>query len=220
MYSKSKNLYLSAFLIDKKYYLFIKRLFDISFSLIALLLLAPAIIVFSIAILIETGSPIFYIQDRCGRYGKKFKIYKLRSMKNIDGFCSKETLGECDPRITKIGQLIRKYKLDEIPQLINVIKGDMSLVGPRPEIPHYALKYMHLFPEIFNIRPGITDLSSLYFSNLDKIISRRGDIPVDIYYSEKVLPKKLRLQRYYVKRVSMCLDIHILFRTIQKILKT
>ena len=192
-----------------------KRLFDIIFSLLGLTILSPFLFAFSILIKKEDGGSVFYRGVRVGRYGKPFRIYKFRTMvvnaENIGG----PSTADDDPRITRIGKFIRKYKLDELPQLINVLRGKMSFVGPRPEVPHYVNMFKEEEKAILSVRPGITDWASLW--NPDEGAILAGSEDAEKTYMEKIRPEKIRLQLKYVRERSFWVDLKIIFQTFLKV---
>lgn len=191
----------------------IKRLFDIAASALGLAVLSPLLLAIAIMIKRDSKGPVFYRQERVGRFGKHFKIYKFRTMVvDADKVGDSSTPAD-DPRITRVGQFLRsKYQLDEFPQLINVLKGDMSLIGPRPQVPWAVELYT---PEerdaILSIRPGMTDYASARFPNEGEIL--KGSISPDKDYLERIAPEKTRLQLEYVKSHSLWVDFTILLRT-------
>ena len=197
-------------------YLFVKRLLDILISIIAITLLLPVFLFISFAILITSGLPVFYLQERVGKNWIIFKIIKFRTMiNNADKIGHNISLLN-DERITLIGQYLRKSKLDELPQLINVFIGDMSLVGPRPELLKFANRYQSEYSEILKIRPGISDYASLIFINESKILIDSND--PESFYIKEVLPQKLDLCMKYLHEMSLVIDIKILFNTARGIL--
>jgi lipopolysaccharide/colanic/teichoic acid biosynthesis glycosyltransferase len=190
-----------------------KRLIGLVLSLILFVLLSPVLLVISIAIIIDSGFPIFYKADRGGYKGKSFKIYKFRSMvKNADKIGGGTTALN-DSRITKVGCLLRKTKMDEIPQLINIIKGEMSFIGPRPELLRYTSQYDDVEKYILQVRPGITDYSSIEFINLDEIV---GGENADEMYEKYVLKRKNSLRVKYVASISFAVDCKLFFMTVAK----
>ncbi|MFH1563833.1 MAG: sugar transferase [Nitrospirota bacterium] len=192
-----------------------KRLFDIIFSIIGLVLLFPLFVVISTLIKIEDGGPIFFCGIRIGRFGKPFKMYKFRSMVvNADKIGGPSTSDD-DPRLTKMGKFIRKYKLDELPQLINVLKGEMSFVGPRPEVPFYVNMFTEEEKRILSVKPGITDWASIW--NPDEGAILAGSPDPEKTYMEKIRPEKIRLQLKYVHEHSFWTDLKIIFLTLTKI---
>ena len=192
-------------------YSFYKRIFDILFSSILLLIFSPLYFLISLLIFITSPGPVIYKGSRAGIYGSEFKIYKFRTMvinaEKIGGFSTAKN----DKRLIKYGRFFRKYKLDELPQLFNVLKGDMSFVGPRPQVFYYTNKYKGENKNILNVKPGITDLSTISFSDMDSVL---GSLNVDKYYEENIEPKKNKLRLDYVKNISFGLDIKILFLTV------
>jgi len=194
-----------------------KRVFDILFSSLGLVLLFPVFIGISALIVIDTKGPIFFRQERVGRHLCNFKIHKFRTMiVNASDFGPSITI-DLDPRVTRVGKILRKYKLDELPQLIDVLLGDMSLVGPRPEVPKYVDAYSDADKIIiFSVKPGITDKASIEFRNENELITNSSD--VDSVYLEKILPIKLVYYREYVETRSLWLDIKIILKTVWLIL--
>ena len=194
----------------------IKRLFDLTFASIGLFLGAPIFSALALLIKLEDGGPVFYRGIRVGRYGRPFKIFKLRTMViNAEEFGGPSTADD-DPRITRTGMLIRKFKLDEVPQLINVFKGEMSLVGPRPEVQHYVDMFTEEEKEILTVRPGITDWASLWNSDEGSILA--GSPDPERTYMEEIRPTKLRLQLKYVRERSFMVDLGIILRTIATVI--
>ncbi|CAM2393723.1 MULTISPECIES: sugar transferase [Fusobacterium] len=194
----------------------LKRIFDITLSLFGLIILLPFMLIIAILIKFDSKGTIFFKQIRITKGGKEFKIFKYRTMKVGSDKYSQITVGK-DERITKIGSFLRKYKLDEIPQLINVLIGDMSLVGPRPEVPKYVALYTDEQKEILKVRAGITDYASIEFSNENDLLALEKDS--EKAYIEKIMPKKIELNKKYLSEISMLTDIRIILLTIKKILK-
>ncbi len=193
----------------------LKRVFDIVASLFGLLFLGPVIFLIAILIKLTSPGPVFYMGLRVGRYGRPFRIFKFRSM-----VVNAEKLGgtstpDDDERITKVGKYIRKYKLDELPQLINVLKGEMSFVGPRPQVSWAVELYSEEEKLLLEVRPGITDYSSIKFKNEAEIL--KGSINPDKEYLEKIAPEKIRLGLEYVKNRSLWVDLKIVFATLHAI---
>ena len=199
---------------------FIKRLLGLVIALILFIILLPVLIIISLAIIIDSGFPIFYKADRGGYKNKTFKIYKFRTMVKDADKMGGGTTALNDSRITKVGHFLRKTKLDEIPQLINIIKGEMSFIGPRPELIRYTTQYEGLEKYILKVRPGITDFSSIEFINLDEIV---GGENADEMYEKYVLKRKNFLRLKYVNQISFVVDFRLFFmtviKTIQKALK-
>ena len=173
-------------------------------------------IIIAILIKLDSKGPIFFKQVRVTKNRREFKIFKYRTMRIGSDKYSQITVGK-DNRITKIGDFLRKYKLDEIPQLINVLIGDMSLVGPRPEVPKYVALYTEEQREILKVRAGITDYASIEFSNENDILANETD--PEKAYIEKIMPRKIELNKKYLSEISVMTDIKIILLTIKKILK-
>ena len=192
-----------------------KRLFDIVSSGIGLLCLAPVFVVMAIWIKLDSRGPVFYRQTRVGRYGRDFRIFKFRSMRVGSDKGRQITVGERDPRITRFGYFIRRYKIDELPQLINVFLGDMSVVGPRPEVRKYVDLYSEEQRKVFQVRPGITDLASIKYLNENELLSQVDD--PDTYYIDVIMPDKLAINLEYIRHQSFMGDIKIIFNTLFKI---
>jgi lipopolysaccharide/colanic/teichoic acid biosynthesis glycosyltransferase len=192
----------------------LKRLFDIIFSTLGLLILSSLFLLVAILIKLDSRGPVFFRQERVGKDEKIFKIYKFRTM--IDKAWEKGTpitTQENDPRITHIGKFLRKYKLDELPQLFNVIKGEMSLVGPRPEIPQYVALYTPEQKKILSVKPGITDFASLEYINENEILSKAKNW--EKTYINEIMPTKLALNLKYIKNHSVFLDFIIILKTLK-----
>ncbi len=189
-----------------------KRLFDIFFSFFGLLFLIPLFIVISLLIILDSKGGIFFLQIRVGKNNKDFKILKFRTMKTNSEKKGLLTVGAKDNRITKIGYFLRKYKLDELPQLINVLIGDMSIVGPRPEVRKYVNLYNEKQMKVLSVRSGITDYASIKYANENEILGKEKD-PEKIYINE-IMPEKLELNLKYIKEMSLITDIKIIIKTI------
>lgn len=194
-----------------------KRIFDIICSVIILTLFLPFGTIISILILLESRGGIFYRQERIGRYGKPFKLFKFRSMRKNADKSGKLTVGMRDSRITKTGYFIRKFKLDEFPQFINVILGDMSIVGPRPEVKEYVDLYTDEQRKILNVRPGITDLASLEYFEENELLGK-SDNPQKTYI-EEIMPAKIELNKQYLANPSLGNDLKIMWKTFLRIIK-
>ncbi len=198
-------------------YFFIKRILDILITLIGIILFFPVIIAVSLVILISSGYPVFFLQERVGKDWKIFKMIKFRTMvKNADkmgiGISSHE-----DSRVTNIGKFLRKFKIDEIPQIFNVLLGDMSLVGPRPELLKYAEYYIDDYSEILKVKPGITDYASLEFRNESELLKDSDDN--EKIYLNKILPDKIKLYKKYLKEANLITDIKIIFSTFKVLIR-
>lgn len=198
--------------LDKKRVsLALKRVFDIIVSSVLLLLLSPIILVLSIAIKLDSRGPVFYRQERCTQYGRVFRIHKFRSM--CDGADKKGSLVtvENDSRVTRVGKLVRKCRLDEIAQLIDVLKGDMTFVGVRPEVKKYVDAYKDEWKATFLLPAGVTNLTCIYFKDEDELLSGVDD--VDKVYIEDVLPEKMKWNLKGIKEFSFLNDIRLMFMT-------
>ena len=193
-----------------------KRLFDICFSLALIIVLLPLAIVVSLWIVFDDfGSP-FFVQQRVGLNGKNFGLLKFRSMKKNAESKGQLTVGMKDNRITRSGYFIRKYKIDELPQLINVFLGEMSLVGPRPEVPKYVLLYNEEQQNVLSIKPGITDFASIEYVRENELLSASSD--PEKTYIEEIMPAKLELNLKYLREQSFLTDMKIILQTIKAIL--
>lgn len=188
-----------------------KRLFDIIASGLGLIVLSPLFLILAIWIKLDSKGPVFYRQVRVGRNNKDFRIFKFRSMRVGSDKGSLVTIGGHDPRITKSGYFIRKFKLDEFPQLINVFVGDMSLVGPRPEVRHYVDYWTPEQMHVLDVRPGITDPASIKFRNENELMEKAED--PEKYYIEVIMQEKIKLYLEYVERHSFFYDIGLIFKT-------
>ena len=194
-----------------------KRLFDIVSSLIGIMLLAVPMTLIALTIIITDFGPILFKQVRVGRGGKEFCIFKFRTMVvNAEKFGSQITVGR-DPRITRIGGLLRKTKMDELPQLFNVLFGSMSVVGPRPEVPKYVAMYDEDQRRVLDVRPGITDLASIKYHKESELLAEAGDDWEDVYVNQ-VMPDKLRLNLVYIDKRSFLFDIKLIFATLLRII--
>ena len=189
-----------------------KRLFDIVASGIGLILLSPLFLVLAIWIKLDSEGPVFYRQLRVAKGNMNFKIFKFRSMRIGSDKGSLITIGGHDSRITKSGYFIRKYKLDELPQLINVFIGDMSLVGPRPEVRKYVNLYTEEQLHVLDVRPGMTDIASLKYRNENELLVDKEN--PDEYYINVVMQDKLKLNLEYIENRSLFGDIRLIFKTI------
>jgi len=194
-----------------------KRLFDIVASGLGLVVLSPLFLILAIWIKCDSKGPLFYRQVRVGRWNKDFRIFKFRSMRVGADKGSLVTIGGRDPRVTRSGYWIRKFKLDELPQLINVFVGDMSLVGPRPEVRHYVDYWTPEQMHVLDVRPGITDPASIKFRNENELMEK-ADNP-EKYYIEVIMQEKIRLYLEYVNHHSFWGDIGLIFKTFWTIVK-
>ncbi len=194
-----------------------KRLFDVIASGLGLIVLSPLFLVLAIWIKCDSDGPVFYRQLRVGRNNKDFRIFKFRSMRVGADKGSLVTIGGHDPRITRSGYFIRKFKFDELPQLINVFVGDMSLVGPRPEVRHYVNYWTPEQMHVLDVRPGITDPASIKFRNENELMEQADD--PEKYYIEVIMQEKIRLYLDYVSKHSFLYDIALIFKTFWVIVK-
>lgn len=193
------------------------RLFDILFSFFGLLILSPFFVIIWLIIVLTSRGGGFYTQNRVGKDGVDFSLYKFRSMRKDADKGSLITVGGRDPRITKIGYFIRKFKIDELPQLFNVLKGDMSLVGPRPEVRKYVDLYTDEQKKVLSIRPGITDYASIEYVD-ENVILGKSDNPDEVYVSQ-IMPDKIKLNMKYIENKSVKEYFKIIFLTVFKIFR-
>jgi lipopolysaccharide/colanic/teichoic acid biosynthesis glycosyltransferase len=193
-----------------------KRFVDIISSLIVLLIGLPFFLVIAVLIVVSSKGGVFFIQKRVGKNNLDFNLYKFRTMKPNSESKGQITVGGRDARITKIGYWLRKFKMDEFPQLINVIKGDMSIVGPRPEVRKYVSLYSDEQLKVLTVRPGLTDIASLEYIDENELLGKSTN-PEATYINE-IMPKKLELNLKYIAHQSLWLDIKLIFKTFFKIL--
>lgn len=218
-FMKNKEVkYYYDILRKKRFQLFLKRLFDIIMSLILLILIFPVLLIIGITIKIDSKGPIFYRQTRITKYGKEFKIFKFRTMVvNADKIGSLVTTNN-DSRITRVGSKIRKIRLDELPQLINILLGDMSFVGTRPEVKKYVDLYTNEMYATLLLPAGVTSKASIEFKNEDEIISKYSkNDNVDNIYVKKVLPEKMKYNLEYLKHFNILLDLKLCINTVIKV---
>lgn len=192
-------------------YLIVKRLVDLVAGVAGLVVLSPLMILIGVAVLVDSGRPVLYQGVRTAEGGGTFRILKFRTMVTGAEKPGGDTTAYNDPRVTRMGRVLRRFKLDELPQLWNVVRGEMSLVGPRPELPVYTSKYRGVERAILAVTPGITDFSSLEFRSLDR---RVGSVDADGAFEREVLPVKNRLRLQYVRSASLGTDLLILIRTL------
>lgn len=193
-----------------------KRIFDIVASGCGLIVLSPLFLILAIWIKLDSKGPVFYRQVRVGRNNRDFRIFKFRSMRRGSGQGSLVTIGGHDSRITRSGYILRRFKLDELPQLINVFVGDMSLVGPRPEVRHYVDFWTPEQMHVLDVRPGITDPASIKFRNENDLLDK-ADNPEE-YYINVIMQEKIRLYLEYVENHNLWYDIKLIFQTIKVVL--
>lgn len=190
----------------------LKRTFDFLASFFGLLLLSPLILCIAVWVKCDSKGPIFYRQVRVGKDGREFKLFKFRSMRVGADRAGLLTLGDRDPRVTRSGFWLRKTKLDELPQLFNVLVGDMSLVGPRPEVPKYVALYTPEQREVLSVRPGITDVASVEMRDEAELMAQQAD--PEGYYVNVQLPLKIKLAKEYIAQQSLLSDLKLIVRTI------
>ena len=190
----------------------LKRLFDFSLSLFGLIILLPALFIISIGVVLTSKGGVIFSHRRVGRNNVDFHVYKFRTMRDNTGEKSELTLGNSDPRITGFGKFLRKYKLDELPQLFNVLIGDMSFVGPRPDVPGYADKLDGDSRRVLGMRPGITGPATLKYSNEEQFLA--GVDNPKKYNDEVIFPDKVKINLEYMDNWSLWMDIKIIFKTI------
>ena len=191
-----------------------KRTFDIGVSFVGLILLSPLMLLAALAIKLDSPGPIMFRQKRIGKGFHPFLIYKFRTMQEASGRRRSLTVGD-DPRITSSGRFLRRTKIDEIPQLINVLKGDMSFVGPRPEVPEFVELFRSEYEEILKVRPGITDLASLKYRD-EAAVLEQSENPEEEYL-RRVLPDKINLSKEYISRSSFFFDLTLILKTVRKL---
>ncbi|HYT23446.1 MAG TPA: sugar transferase [Candidatus Polarisedimenticolia bacterium] len=192
-----------------------KRALDFVISMFGLVVLAPVLVAVAVAIKLDSRGPLFYRGVRIGRHGNPFRIFKFRTMVEDAEKLGGASTPEDDPRVTRVGRFLRKYKLDELPQILNVITGEMSLVGPRPQVPWAVEMYTQEERTVLNARPGITDYASVRFLDEGEIL--RGSANPDKDYFEKIHPEKMRLSLEYVRKQSLWLDCQILWKTLEAV---
>lgn len=200
----------------KKASLFVKQLFDFLLALILVILLSPLMLVLAIIIKCTSKGPVFFLQTRVGRYLKPFKIIKFRTMRTDAEKTGKQiTVGERDPRITGVGAFLRKFRLDELPQLFNIIAGQMSFVGARPEVPRYVSEYSGAMAATLLIKPGITGYASVKFKNENELLGKESD--PEKAYIEHIIPVKMALDLEYINDLSPICDIKTMFLTVKEV---
>jgi len=193
-----------------------KRYFDFFVSIVSLVILLPVFLLVAVAIKLDDGGPVFFFQERVGRNFSTFKVVKFRTMTTDPQVAGPLVTSENDKRITKVGKILRKLKIDELPQIFNVLRGEMSIVGPRPEVPKYVKLFEKEYRKLLTVRPGMTGYASVVFRNEEQILSRYTE-PETAYVTE-ILPKKIKLELIYVSRVSFIFDIKIFLWTFLKVI--
>jgi len=193
-----------------------KRVFDFSVALLALICLTPVFIIMAIIIIADSKGPVFFKQTRVGKNNKDFQLFKFRSMFVDNGNKVPITIGSRDSRITRSGYWLRKYKLDELPQLINILRGEMSFVGPRPEVRKYVNLYNTDQQRVLLVKPGLTDWASIQFSNESDLLATSSD--PEAFYIREVIPQKLSKNLLYIENNNLWIDFVIIFLTIRKVI--
>ena len=193
----------------------LKRSFDIFFSICGLIILSPLFLIIFVLVKTDSKGPVIYKQTRVGKNGKDFSVLKFRSMKQDSESKGLLTVGGKDPRITRTGYFIRKYKLDELPQLINVLKGDMSFVGPRPEVRKYVLLYDEIQKNVLNVNPGITDVASIKYRNENELLEGLDD--PESFYIKEIMPVKLKMNLEYINDRSFFKDVKVILNTLKTV---
>lgn len=192
-----------------------KRVFDVVFAILCLILFSPLLILIAILIKLDSKGPVIFKQIRVGRNMKDFNLIKFRTMKVVQSNSSLLTIGNHDNRITKLGYWLRKYKLDELPQLLNVLKGQMSFVGPRPEVRKYVNMYSEEQRYVLSIKPGITDWASVEFCNENELLQHAED--PENYYIERIIPAKIKQNMRYIRQHDIFTDFKIIWLTLNRI---
>lgn len=194
-----------------------KRIFDLLFSLVALLIFLPILFIIAVLIKLDSEGPVFFFQSRVGKNGNDFKLVKFRTMKVKQENSSLITVGKKDVRVTKVGYFLRKYKLDELPQFINILKGEMTFVGPRPEVRKYVDLYTEEQRFVLSVKPGLTDPASIQFSNESELLATSKD--PENFYIQEIIPEKIKLSVNYISKQTLITDITLILKTIFKILR-
>jgi len=192
-----------------------KRAFDLAAASVALLLLSPLLLAIGFIVRLSSPGPALFLQSRMGRGGRPFRIWKFRTMVCDASRRGPAITSDGDPRVTRVGRLLRRWKLDELPQLVNVVSGDMSLVGPRPEVPKYLPQYLQSDLQVLAVRPGITDPASIQFRDEERVLAGFDD--PERAYTELILPRKLALSSEYVRRQSFLGDVKLIFKTLGRL---
>lgn len=216
MNNKYVDMYISH-LRHKKVSLGLKRAFDIVVSIIMLVILSPLFLILAVMIKVDSKGPVIFKQTRVTKYGRDFKIWKFRTMVNNAEALGTQVTTNCDMRVTRVGKKIRKCRLDEIPQLVNILKGDMTFVGTRPEVPKYVNEYTDEMFSTLLMRAGVTSLASIEFKDEDKMLADTND--ADRTYIDEILPLKMKYNLKYISEFSFVKDIGIMFKTIIAVIK-
>ena len=194
----------------------VKRVFDLGLALPALVLLSPLMLLIALLVRIDSPGPVLFVQERVGLGGRPFGILKFRTMRQSPRGEGLLITSARDRRITRVGTFLRRWKLDELPQLVNVVWGDMSLVGPRPEVPRYVAHYSEEQRRVLEVRPGLTDPASLAFRNENDLLAASND--PETLYLERIMPAKLELSRSYIENRSLLFDLRIVLATVGRVL--
>ncbi|WP_416867762.1 MAG: sugar transferase [Imperialibacter sp.] len=192
------------------------RLLDLTIAILGMVLFFPFLLLFALLIVTDSWGPVFYLQKRVGRGGQDFTLYKFRTMRSDADKNGLLTIGANDSRITKFGLFLRRYKIDEVPQLINVFKGDMSLVGPRPEVRRYVDHYSEEQKKILLVRPGVTDMASIFYKDENELLNQASD--PDSLYIKEILPHKISLNQFYIENPSLKNYFYIIYLTLRKVI--
>lgn len=195
----------------------LRRAFDLTAASLGLLALSPLLLVVAVAIAASSPGPVFFRQERIGRHGVPFRIFKFRTMRVDAEAVGGQLTVEGDPRITGVGRFLRASKLDELPQLINVVRGEMALVGPRPEVPRYVALYDDVQRRVLDVRPGITDPASIRYRDENAVLARAED--PEAAYVEVVMPHKLELNLAYLERRTLASDVGVILATFARLLR-
>ncbi len=195
----------------------LKRGVDVLAGVLGLLVLSPLLLVLAFAVRVSSGPPVLFVQERVGRRGRPFRLLKFRTMRQGSDSGLLIT-GSGDPRVTRVGRFLRATKLDELPQLVNLLRGEMSLVGPRPEVPRYVEDYSADQRRILEARPGLTDPATILFRNEESLLGSVEDTRKERYYREEILPVKLAMNQEYLERASLPYDMLLVMRTLLAVL--
>ncbi|KAF5064296.1 sugar transferase [Proteiniclasticum sp. QWL-01] len=194
---------------------FAKSAFDRIFGVIGFVLLSPFLAVIALLVRLTSPGPVLFLQERVGKNGKPFRIMKFRTMvEGAEEMGLKITVGN-DARVTRVGETLRKFKLDELPQILNIVKGEMSFVGPRPEVPKYVAHYTQEQKKVLSIKPGVTDLASIKYRKESELLGQSQD--PEKTYLEEIMPEKLRINLDYVERASLAYDLRLLWMTVREV---
>lgn len=194
---------------------FAKSAFDRIFGVIGFVLLSPFLAVIALLVRLTSPGPVLFLQERVGKNGKPFRIMKFRTMvEGAEEMGLKITVGN-DARVTRVGETLRKFKLDELPQILNIVKGEMSFVGPRPEVPKYVAHYTQEQKKVLSIKPGVTDLASIKYRKESELLGQSMD--PEKTYLEEIMPEKLRINLDYVERASLAYDLRLLWMTVREV---